>query len=207
MTPENKALLEAYPQYYKDVSHLEVIDVYRILELYGVTDPTAQHSLKKLLLSGQRTGGKTAEKDLKEARDTLSRGLEMRKEDTNKGFNQLSQAMIESLSVGSSLSRGAAPVAPAPAAYGPAPVSGLGMCSITGCQDFTKPGSRLCHQHFEDQPWIMSQVPVPVPPLPVKTEDKNDLPVEKPAPMPYTAPTAPTPAPPGPVAAPATPKL
>lgn len=86
MTPENKALLDAYPQYYKDVSHLEVIDVYRIIDLYGVTDPTAQHSLKKLLLSGKRTGGKTVEKDLKEARDTLSRGLEMHKEDLRKGL-------------------------------------------------------------------------------------------------------------------------
>lgn len=85
MSPENKALIETYPQYYKDVSHLEVIDVYRILDLYGVTDPTAQHSLKKILLSGQRTGGKPPEKDIKEARDTLTRGLAMRREDADKG--------------------------------------------------------------------------------------------------------------------------
>lgn len=85
MTPENKALMERYPQYYVDVSHLEVIDVYRVIDLFKVTDPTAQHALKKLLLSGRRTGGKPIETDLKEARDTLSRGLAMRAEDANKG--------------------------------------------------------------------------------------------------------------------------
>lgn len=85
MTPENKALMDRYPQYYRDVSHLEVIDVYRVIDLFNVTDATAQHALKKLLLSGQRTGGKPIEVDLKEARDTLSRGLAMRAEDTNKG--------------------------------------------------------------------------------------------------------------------------
>lgn len=85
MTPENKALMDKYPQYYRDVSHLEVVDVYRVIDLFGVTDATAQHALKKLLLSGVRTGGKSIEQDLKEARDTLSRGLAMRAEDSRQG--------------------------------------------------------------------------------------------------------------------------
>lgn len=81
MSPENQALLEKYPQYYRNVAHLEVIDVYRVIQLFNVTDATAQHALKKLLLSGSRTGGKSIETDLKEARDTLTRGLAMRAED------------------------------------------------------------------------------------------------------------------------------
>lgn len=78
---ELTALLAKYPQYYKDVSDLDVIDIYRILVLYLVTDPCIAHAAKKLLLSGVRTGGKPAEDDITEARDTLNRYLLMRKEE------------------------------------------------------------------------------------------------------------------------------
>lgn len=78
---ELRALLAKYPQYYKDVSDLEVIDIYRILVLYTVTDPCVAHAIKKLLLSGVRTGGKPVDKDITEARDTLNRYLLMRKEE------------------------------------------------------------------------------------------------------------------------------
>lgn len=70
-----------YGKYFKDVSNLEKIDVYRILDLYEVTDHALGHAIKKLLLAGSRTGGKGAYKDITEARDTLSRYIEMQSED------------------------------------------------------------------------------------------------------------------------------
>jgi excinuclease UvrABC ATPase subunit len=68
-----------YPKYYKSVSHLDEIDVYQVHKLFDIQDPSGaiQHASKKLLLSGVRTGNKTQFKDIKEARDTLNRWLEM----------------------------------------------------------------------------------------------------------------------------------
>lgn len=74
-------LLGKYPRYYADVSHLEVIDVYRVLDLFGVEDHAIGHAAKKLLLCGVRTGGKTAKDEIREARDALDRRLEMDEED------------------------------------------------------------------------------------------------------------------------------
>lgn len=69
-----------YDHYKKDVRHLEMIDVYRVIELFGVTHPALQHALKKVLCAGDR-GAKDWEKDVKEAIDSLNRALEMRAED------------------------------------------------------------------------------------------------------------------------------
>lgn len=70
---------ELYPKYYKDVSNVDAIDVYMTHELFGIDDPSGviQHASKKLLLSGVRTGGKTKYDDIREARDSLSRWLEI----------------------------------------------------------------------------------------------------------------------------------
>ena len=72
-----------YDHYFKDVSHLKVIDIYRILELYEVTNPCVQHAVKKLLCSGKR-GVKDANNDIKEAFATLDRYLEMQVENNAK---------------------------------------------------------------------------------------------------------------------------
>jgi hypothetical protein len=69
------------PHYYKDVSYLHTIDVYRVLHLFGVTDPCLQHAVKKLLVTGGRAGGKDAAKDVKEAIYSLQRFQEMRAEE------------------------------------------------------------------------------------------------------------------------------
>lgn len=74
--PESRA----HSHYFRDVSSLKHIDVYRVLELFGVTDPCLQHALKKILCAGQR-GIKELAKDVGEARDTLARRLEMWAED------------------------------------------------------------------------------------------------------------------------------
>ena len=81
-----KALLATLPgsshnHYYKDVSHLKTVDVYRIISLYGVTDPCTQHILKKCLVQGGRGGAKDATHDMQDIRDTADRWLAMSKED------------------------------------------------------------------------------------------------------------------------------
>jgi hypothetical protein len=67
--------------YFKVVAHLSHVDVYRVLSLFGVTDPALQHAAKKLLVAGGRGGGKDISRDVQEAIDTLERWKEMRTED------------------------------------------------------------------------------------------------------------------------------
>lgn len=70
---------DLYPKYYKDVSQLTEVDVYLVHQLFDIQDPSGciQHASKKLLLSGVRTGGKSHLDDIREARDTLNRWLEI----------------------------------------------------------------------------------------------------------------------------------
>ncbi|URY98794.1 hypothetical protein ABSZL4_36 [Acinetobacter phage AB_SZL4] len=71
-----------HSHYFKDVSNLLELDVYRVLKLFDVTDPCIQHAVKKLLCAGGR-GVKDVDKDVHEAIDSLLRYEEMRKEDEN----------------------------------------------------------------------------------------------------------------------------
>lgn len=66
--------------YKKDVSHLDFIDVYRVLELFNVQSHAVGHAIKKLLCSGGR-GAKDEAQDIQEAIDSLVRYQEMEKED------------------------------------------------------------------------------------------------------------------------------
>ena len=70
-----------HSHYFKDVSHLNAVDVYRVLALFSVTDPCLQHAIKKLLVAGGRGAGKSIEKDIQEAVDSLNRWKAMRDED------------------------------------------------------------------------------------------------------------------------------
>lgn len=72
--------VKKHSHYHKDVSHLDSIDVYRVLSLFEVTDQALGHAIKKLLCAGKR-GAKDVEKDVQEAIDTLVRRQEMRSED------------------------------------------------------------------------------------------------------------------------------
>lgn len=75
---ENGVVTERrHSHYFKDVSNLKSVDVYRVLDLFGVTHPCAQHAIKKLLMAGQRGGGKDLERDVREAGDTINRWLQM----------------------------------------------------------------------------------------------------------------------------------
>lgn len=73
-------MLRKHSHYFKDVSKLETVDVYCLIELFDVTHPCLQHAIKKLLVAGGR-GAKNVETDIQEAIDTLVRYLEMRQED------------------------------------------------------------------------------------------------------------------------------
>lgn len=70
-----------YGKYFVDVEHLKKIDIYRLVELFPINDHALEHVVKKLLLGGVRTGGKSAYDEVVECRDTLNRWLEMREED------------------------------------------------------------------------------------------------------------------------------
>lgn len=59
---------------------LSRLDVYRLCLLAQVTDPCAQHILKKVLFPGQR-GAKTERQDWENIRDTAARRLAMMDED------------------------------------------------------------------------------------------------------------------------------
>jgi len=78
---EVETMHEKYPAYFKDVSKLDSIDVYRVHRLFGVTDPVIHHASKKLLMAGGRTGEKFEIDDVREARDSLTRWLAMEEED------------------------------------------------------------------------------------------------------------------------------
>lgn len=73
-----------YPHYFKDVSHLSEVDVYRICQLFGVNDASGakHHAIKKLLVSGNR-GAKDNLQDIIEARNTLNRLITLMEEDAN----------------------------------------------------------------------------------------------------------------------------
>lgn len=70
-----------HSHYFKDVQHLETLDVYRVLKLLNVADPCIQHAVKKLLVAGGRGAGKDITQDIEEAIDSLDRWLEMANED------------------------------------------------------------------------------------------------------------------------------
>lgn len=70
-----------HSHYFKDVSHLQTVDVYRLLQLFNVVNPAIAHAAKKLLVAGGRGAGKDIDKDIQEAIDTLVRWQEMRLED------------------------------------------------------------------------------------------------------------------------------
>lgn len=70
---------EGYSHYHKHCPY-EYVDVYRVLEMFQVTDPCLQHAIKKLLVAGSRGGGKDMDKDIAEVIVTLTRWQQMQEE-------------------------------------------------------------------------------------------------------------------------------
>lgn len=78
------SMSEKYPKYYKQVPEgVTELDIYAVCQMFGVNDAALSHALKKIMLPGSRTGGKSRYEDIKEARDTLNRWLELNKEMKN----------------------------------------------------------------------------------------------------------------------------
>ena len=70
---------ESHSHYFKPCPY-DTLDVYRVINIFGVSDPCIQHALKKMLCSGVR-GYKDQSKDIQDVIDTLERWKQMRKED------------------------------------------------------------------------------------------------------------------------------
>jgi hypothetical protein len=78
-TVKKPSMAELYPKYYKDFTGVDEADVYLVHDRFQIDDPSGclQHASKKILLSGTRNGGKSLAQDIKEARDTLTRKLQL----------------------------------------------------------------------------------------------------------------------------------
>lgn len=65
-----------------DAVHYGYIDVYAVIEAFGVTCPAIAHAIKKLLLPGGR-GDKDTLQDIKESKDAIVRAFDMEIARTN----------------------------------------------------------------------------------------------------------------------------
>ena len=81
------------------------LDPYRILKVYGISDPAQQHAIKKLLRAGESV--KPLKEDIKEVILSLTRWLEMLEEDSESSNEILNKeeeldriAAIKALSAG-----------------------------------------------------------------------------------------------------------
>ena len=93
-------IAKRHPHYHKDVTRFNHIDVYRVLELFNVTDPCMQHAIKKLLVAGGRGAGKDIQRDIQEAIDSLERWKEMRAEEQTGGMLAEAQNRLFDLVLG-----------------------------------------------------------------------------------------------------------
>lgn len=74
-------MTDKHNHYFRDCPYNK-IDVYRIIEIFEITDPVAQHILKKCIATGKR-GHKDEQRDWEDIRDSAQRRLDMLKEDAN----------------------------------------------------------------------------------------------------------------------------
>jgi hypothetical protein len=73
-----------HSHYFKPVPRgVTHIDVYRVLQMFSVTDQCLGHAMKKLLVAGGRGAGKNIDQDIQEAIDSLLRWQEIQKEDSD----------------------------------------------------------------------------------------------------------------------------
>lgn len=80
-------------KYARDVSHIKKLDPYRLQELYGM-HPCAEHVVKKLMIPGERSGGKSLDEDIADCIQTLERWQEMRAEDAEYAASQSNAVVI-----------------------------------------------------------------------------------------------------------------
>ena len=90
---------ENHNHYFKPCPY-DTLDVYRVISIFGVSDPCIQHALKKLLCSGVR-GYKDQSKDIQDVIDTLERWKQMRKEDDKVEYKPFPKVSLESTDIDS----------------------------------------------------------------------------------------------------------
>ena len=92
---------ENHNHYFKPCPY-DTLDVYRVINIFGVSDPCIQHALKKLLCSGVR-GHKDQSKDIQDVIDTLERWKQMREEDDKITSSEVisPKVSLESTDIGS----------------------------------------------------------------------------------------------------------
>ena len=94
---------ENHNHYFKPCPY-DTLDVYRVINIFGVSDPCIQHALKKLLCSGVR-GHKDQSKDIQDVIDTLARWKQMREEDDKVEYKPSPKVSLESTDIGSPTER------------------------------------------------------------------------------------------------------
>lgn len=73
--PSRQGLIK-HPHYHKPTNGVETVDVYWVLNAWGVQCHATGHAIKKLLNAGQR-GVKPTRQDLEEAIDSIKRAIEL----------------------------------------------------------------------------------------------------------------------------------
>lgn len=69
-------MADKYPQYFREVAPGIEIDLYAVARLWHLNDPALFHAFKKIVAHGDR-GTKSSVQDIREARDALTRWLEL----------------------------------------------------------------------------------------------------------------------------------
>lgn len=81
--PQSALDTQPHSHYFKDVRHLDYIDIYRVIDLFEQECPVLGHIAKKALCAGDR-GHKDLRRDVQDMLDSAKRKLAMMDEDARK---------------------------------------------------------------------------------------------------------------------------
>lgn len=76
---DRRSLSNKYQRHFRSVSDVEEVDIYAVHQMFNLQDPSGciQSASKKLLMSGTMRNGESLHRAIEEARDTLSRWLQL----------------------------------------------------------------------------------------------------------------------------------
>lgn len=86
ITDQQPEPIDKGEKYQREISPGVFVDIYDVLEAWGVSCPARQHAIKKLLAAGQR-GHKSEIKDLQEAHNSVGKAVkfQIRREEKSNG--------------------------------------------------------------------------------------------------------------------------
>lgn len=87
LTEKKPEPIDKGEKYQREISPGVFVDIYDVLDAWGVSCPARQHAIKKLLAAGQR-GHKSEIKDLQEADHSVHRAIMFQIERERKGNGQ-----------------------------------------------------------------------------------------------------------------------